>query len=90
MHVACHIHLSHSSVDERNSCGASFPFLKPVFVFVPFQGVKLGIQIFCQLSFENVRKLVSYVSEKLSPMKLKDQVMIFSKEFDNFMVHLSD
>ncbi len=72
VHIACYIHLSHSSVNKRNSSGASFPSLKPVFVFVPFKGVKLRIEVFCQIFFQNIREFVSYVSEKLSPMKLKD------------------
>jgi hypothetical protein len=89
VHVASDIHLSHTSINKRDSSGACFPSLEPVFIFVPFEGIKFRIEIFIEVFFEDVGKFVGNVGKKLSAVKFKNQVVIFAEQLGNFVVDFS-
>lgn len=72
MHVAGEIHLSHASINERDSSGACFPSLEPVLIVAPFEGIKFRIEIFIKVLFEDVGKFVGNVGKELSAVKFKD------------------
>lgn len=89
VHVASNIHLSHASINERDSSGSCFPFLEPVLIVVPFEGIKFRIEIFIEVLFEDVGKFVGNVGKELSPVKFKNQMVIFAEQLSNFVVDFS-
>lgn len=88
MHVSRDVHFSHSRIHKRYPGFSLFPPLKPFFIRMPFHLVELFFKIF--LSLQNTRKLVGYVCEELSPMQLKNQMIVFSKHINNLMINFPD